>query len=85
MTPDRYHKLSQTISKGKWHYILMHGVIGWGIPTAVLFSIFQSYGDTTSFMQQIKPALLIFPLAGTAWGALMWSRINTQHQSSREK
>lgn len=85
MTPAQYHKLSQTISKGKWHYIIMHGVIGWGITTAVLFSIFQVYTGTSSFMQQIVPALLIFPLAGAAWGAFMWSRINTLYQSSQEK
>ncbi len=65
-------KFEKFISKGKWHYIFFHGVLGWGVMTAILFSIFQYYFNGENFLETIKFALVLFPIAGVVWGASMW-------------
>ena len=40
---DKSEKLKNTMKKGKWHFILWRGVIGWGIPTAVLFKLIMHF------------------------------------------
>ena len=73
MNSHQLDKLSKIASKGKWHYILFHGAIGWGVTTAVLFSLLQSFISEVEFTDNIWLALIIFPLGGIGWGAFMWS------------
>lgn len=77
-------RLEKIISKGKWNYIIFHGVIGWGVTTAVLFSLLQSFTGEANFLEVLGPSLLLFPLGGVGWGAFMWSNFNKQFSKLKD-
>ena len=65
--PAKFSNLSRS------QYVLRFGVLGWGIPTAILFALIQSYRlGPDGFLFQLIPALIIFPLGGILFGRLMW-------------
>jgi hypothetical protein len=79
MNSEQCTKLEKIIAKGKWHYIIVNGVLGWGVSTAVLFSLIQSFTSEESFADAIGLSIMLFPLAGVGWGLFMWFYINKQH------
>jgi hypothetical protein len=67
---DKWAKLSQL---GRTQYVLRYGVLGWGIPTAIVFSLIQGYrSGWDGFLVQLILALIIFPLGGILFGRIMW-------------
>jgi len=67
---EKWAKLSKLGRRG---FILRYGVLGWGVPTAILFSLVQAYSDGwDTFLLRLVPALVLFPLGGILWGAMMW-------------
>jgi len=62
-------------ARGRWRFISRYGVLGWGLGTGVLFSaIFWIFtGRATSYPTILLMSLILFPIGGIAWGALMWS------------
>lgn len=56
-------------------YVLRFGVLGWGVPTALLFAIIQCYTQGGSFLSWLVPAIVLFPLGGVLWGHIMY-RLN---------
>ena len=71
--------LEKLIAKGKWHYVIVHGVLGWGISTAFLATLIQTYISGSPFMEQISTALVIYPIGGLALGSFMWMKANNQY------
>jgi hypothetical protein len=68
--PARWAKFSKL---GRTQYVLRFGVLGWGIPTAILFALIQSYRQGSGgFLFELIPALIIFPLGGILFGRIMW-------------
>lgn len=60
-----------TLSRSQ--YVLRYGVLGWGIPTAILFALVQTYrSGSDGFLTQLIPALILFPLGGILFGRMMW-------------
>jgi len=54
-------------------YILRIGVLGWGVPVAILFSIIQGFQyGWDGFLLRLIPALVLFPAGGILFGMLMW-------------
>ena len=84
MNTEQLNKLEKTLSKGKWYYIIVHGAIGWGISTGVLFSLLQSFTHETSFIDAIELSLILFPIGGICWGASMWFYFNKQYNKLRD-
>jgi len=78
-------KLEKLITKGKWQYVLLHGVVGWGISTAIVVTLIQQYLSDKPFMEQIWLALIIYPIAGIAFGLFMWNSINNQYTKLRSR
>jgi hypothetical protein len=65
---DRIRKL------GRGKFVLRYGVLGWGISTAILFSLITGFTEGwDGFVFKLIPALIIFPLGGYVWGRLMWA------------
>ena len=50
-------RLSKLRAHGPWHFILWHGVVGWGIGTAVLISLLMSWFAELSFVETLETAL----------------------------
>ena len=54
-------------------YILRIGVLGWGVPVAILFSIIQGFEyGWDEFLPRLIPALILFPIGGIFFGMFMW-------------
>lgn len=63
---DKWAKFSKL---GRTQYVLRYGVLGWGIPTAIMFSVIQSYRfGWDGFLFQLVPALIMFPIGGIFFG-----------------
>jgi hypothetical protein len=59
---------------GPLRFILLYGVLGWGVSTGVLFSIlFTMLGASTNTLGAVALlAVPAFAVGGLAWGGIMW-------------
>ena len=70
----KYKKLGRT------QYVLRYGVVGWGVPTAILYSVMRGYLDAWGeFPFQLLRAMIVFPLIGILVGRLTWRRLEERH------
>ncbi len=72
-------RLQKLIAKGKWHFVIVYGVLGWGISTALLVTLIQTSISSSSFIEQISTALVIYPVSGLAFGFVLWMMVNNQY------
>lgn len=62
--------------KGKRHFILYRGIIGWGIPTGILYTIMikglkgVTIGD---ILGKLIISIIVFPIGGYFWGLWVWN------------
>ncbi len=83
----RLERLRQVRARGRWHFILWRGVVGWGVSTAVLYSLLMAWLEADrTFFDYASFALVRFPIVGFFWGAFMWwwsermwQRLETNH------
>ena len=79
MTSKNLQKWAQIRIKGKAHFVLVKGVLLWGVSTAIIWSIFMQWGSPAEvFYTRPLAALAAFAVAGYFWGILTW------HLSERE-
>ena len=78
MSQKKSEKLKALVKKGKWSYVFKHGVLGWGVPTAILWSTIMHFIDSIPFTESIFLALVLFPIGGLFWGLFMWFFINRE-------
>ena len=62
-----------TREKGKARFILLHGMLGWGLTTAVLYSLLMWLVMDASLKVLLPIALILFPIGGLLWGWCVWS------------
>ncbi|MHC4375837.1 MAG: hypothetical protein ACYS26_04465 [Planctomycetota bacterium] len=62
-------RLERTIAKGRTRFILVRGVLGWGVTTAVLWSVLMAISEGWSPWSTLPTALALFPIGGYFWGA----------------
>jgi hypothetical protein len=67
----KWDKWAAIRAKGAMRFVLLYGVAGWGLCTAVLFSAAMVVFNDAP-MAVVPVAFVIFPLGGIAWGAAMW-------------
>lgn len=69
-------------SEERRRFILNIGVFGWGITTALQWSVAMAWlGPPGPFGVYLAMALVLFPIGGWFWGAIMW-RMTQQHRST---
>ena len=83
MKKNNSEKMEKLISKGKWSFVFWHGVIGWGVLTAILVSLIQHFTSEQSFFDGILGRLVILPIGGIFFGLFMWFIINRQYIKSK--
>lgn len=76
-------KLEKIIKKGRMNYILFHGVLAWGVVTAILFLLIQHFTGVPQTLESIALSLVLFPIGGIFWGSLMWVLIKNQYNKVR--
>ncbi len=89
MKPRRHdekqlRKRELLIAMGKKKFIWRQGVLGWGVPTTVLYNVLMylwDYGMTTdelasgAFRTRASMSLILFPAGGVLFGWLMWKSL----------
>jgi hypothetical protein len=83
MNKRRAEKWAVIRAKGRGRYILVNGVLLWGILTGVLWSIIMSALQGWHSLSFFLPtALIIFPVCGYFFGAWTWKKTEGEYQKS---
>lgn len=61
-----------TRQKGKARFILFRGVLGWGVTTAVLYSLMMWFVLDSNIKMLLPISLIVFPTGGLLWGWSLW-------------
>ena len=64
---------SITRQKDKTSFILMNGALGWGLTTAVLYSLLMWLVTDANLKFLLPFALILFPVGGLLWGWCVWT------------
>jgi hypothetical protein len=80
MSPSDSEKWAKFSKLGRAGFVWRYGILGWGIPTAILFVLLQGYLDGwDGLLFKLIPALVLFPLGGIVWGRFMWAFLERRH------
>jgi hypothetical protein len=78
-------------SKGKIHFIIKIGIIGWGVPTAILYTLINELFENGlvftmyfngEFIKDLLLNLLVFQVGGIFFGWWMWKIAEKSLQGS---
>lgn len=72
MTESGTTKLDKIIAGGRTRYVLVRGVLLWGVTTALLVSLLMHVLGPGLSPTAAARNFVIFPIGGIAWGLLMW-------------
>ena len=79
----------QKLSMPPKKFILMYGVIAWGIPVALMYSALSLSFSEKTLVHLMKGELwfnlILFPIGGILYGWLMRKFINRQYQRLKAK
>src|SRR5947207_8475386 len=85
----RLKNWEEDITMPRWKYILIHGVIGWGVTVSVLITLFELIFNGKSLRQQggedLWLRLLIFCFMGIFMGLIMRWIVTKQLTKLKEK
>ena len=92
MTPEAAERWERERARGRSYFIWRRGVIGWGVPAALLTIALRAYQlhalgpawtMTPDLREGITIALVVFPLCGYAFGAWLWTREEEEYSRYR--
>lgn len=70
---ERIKKWAITRARGMHRFILVKGVLAWGVTTALLWSLIMCLITPNYNIKFNLPlALVLFPLGGIGWGYWVW-------------
>lgn len=79
MNNRNLEKQEKAISKGKLNYVVKHGMLGWGLPVALLVTIWNFIDERpvewSSFIIQSLPNFIIYPIGGIFFGLIMFRSV----------
>jgi len=79
-------KWEKTRQKGKEKYVLVNGVLGWGVTTAIIWSVLmEMFQPSENIWVRPLIALIIFPLGGIAFGYLTWNASEKQYKAKMKE
>ncbi len=93
MLSDKEKKILKSYEKQltmpKWKYVLLYGVIAWGIPVGIMVSLASMLINKKSFDSIVQNELLInligFPIGGIVFGLFMRRLLPRQIKKLKEK
>lgn len=78
MTLKQRERWARIRAAGRKNYIWKYGVIGWGVPVAVVWAMLvAAWNGWAQFPILLPLALVTFPIGGYALGAMMWRHAET--------
>lgn len=70
MKPETLARWKHTRSRGITRYILVTGVLSWGVPMFAVMTFFVHHAEASPRL--IAMSAVIWMLGGAAFGAIMW-------------
>lgn len=70
------HLLAQEVAKGKWHFIVKRGMLGYGLLMALICNAVMFAAVDEWNAQGVAVSFVLFPFVGVFWGAFTWWWIN---------
>ena len=78
----KIQKWESTRQKGKLRFILLYGVVFWGLGLAIVFPTIRSiFFNTQIELPELLSGIIGFPLIGAFWGLVMWHISETQYHN----
>ena len=75
-------KLEKLIKKGKGHYILVYGVLMWGVISATLFLLAQYWLGESLTVPLVLISFIVFPAIGVLWSYWMWLSLKKRYDNT---
>ena len=73
---DRWRKYHDG---GKMRYVILFGVLGWGLITAFLFSVYPLlFGNPFDWSRALS-SFVAFPIGGIFWGLYTWHSMEKRY------
>jgi len=72
LTPRQIARIEAILKKGKARYVILNGIIGWGLFSAILFIIWTHFTKSQMTPSDIIIPFVVFPAGGICWGLSMW-------------
>lgn len=66
--------------KGFLRFVLVQGVLRWGVGTAILYTLFTWLVAHTNLLKVLSLSLVIFPICGIFFGIIMWFVLQRNYQ-----
>ncbi len=79
-TNNQFAKWARTRGHGLLRFVLVQGMLLWGVGTAILFSLFESLVCGYKMSDCLSVSIVIFPLGGVAWGVAMWFVMESKYK-----
>lgn len=68
---------------GRKQFVLRYGVLGWGLPVAIGYSLSMAHQNGwNQFLFFLIPSLILFPLGGILFGRFLWSWLERKYAST---
>jgi hypothetical protein len=75
---------AKTRTLGQSAFILKYGILGWGVPTAILWSVLVAADEGLAALPILLLfALTLFPVGGYVFGRVLWAVLERSHTRSR--
>ena len=85
MSAERADRWAEVRKGGRTRFVVLHGVVGWGLTTALLFSVVMPLiNENDTFPELLPTALITFPIGGIAFGWFLWGVLERAYAKSRE-
>jgi len=77
---NKLKKLEKKLLIGKKKFIIIYGVLGWGLSVSVIIPLIKYilFHTKISFLEFIID-IIIYSILGFFWGYFMWSMVETQY------
>jgi hypothetical protein len=83
MTPQQAERWAKIRAKGRNRFVRLVGVVGWGLPVAVLWSLTMAAIQGWDRIWLYLPIALVgFPVAGYWFGSTLWRKVEVLYQQS---
>lgn len=69
-------------ARGILRFVLLHGVIGWGIPASVIFTLLMGFMQGKWELSDALENLAIFSICGIFFGLWCWFRLKRRMAKS---
>lgn len=72
ITDRQAARWARTRRGGRLRFILLYGVLGWGVLAGIIAAALRSWVEHGSFAQHVARPVMVLAVTGVGWGAWMW-------------